>query len=146
MLKRILPLSLLALLVGCAHYETRSYDLSVKNDTGQPITLWLTKNGPKYEEGWKAPEDLAAETPRNQRAIGSDVVVPPGKTATAVRQGEFDPGTSAILRVYLGDLAINDILAISRGSDRRVDTRLYPGKSDWTAFMQAGRLMVEPRK
>jgi hypothetical protein len=145
MLKHLLPFTLLALLVGCSTMEKRTYDLSVKNDTSQPITIWLTKNGPAYEPTWESPEDLAAATPRNQRAIAG-VVVPPGKTASTAQSGQFAPSTSAILRVYLGALSINEILAVGRGSPNRADVRLYPGKSDWTVFTQGGKLMVEPTK
>ncbi len=139
----LLPL-LAFLSIGCASYETRTYDVSVKNETNQPLTLWLTKNGDKYETGWKSPEELAMESPRNERAI-SGVIVAPGETAfTGPIQGEFAYNTSAYLRVYLGQLSINETLAVSRGSPRRVDVRLYPGKSDWSVFLQQQTLMVEP--
>src|SRR5947209_589881 len=98
--------------IGCTSYEKRVYDISVHNESNQPITLWLTKNGPAYESGWKSPEDQALEMPRNQHGI-SGVIVPPGKTAfTGPHRGKFAYNTSAYLRVYLGELSINEILAI----------------------------------
>jgi hypothetical protein len=131
--------------VGCGpSLEKRVYDVSVHNEANQPITLWLTKNGPAYERGWKSPEDQALEMPRNQHGI-SGVIVDPGKTAfTGPHPGKFAYNTSAYLRVYLGQLSINEILAISKGSERRADIRLPEGKSDWTVYLQGRQLMVEP--
>ena len=53
----------LFLCVGCSNVETRSYDITLKNDSTKPVIVWLTKNGPAYEKGWKSPEDYAIEQP-----------------------------------------------------------------------------------
>src|SRR5438552_12672165 len=81
------PLSLLCLLLtGCHNYESRTYDVTVHNRTAEPITIWLTKDGPPYEAGWLSPEDLAIESPRQNenREIGG-VIVAAGKSASAMR-------------------------------------------------------------
>jgi hypothetical protein len=121
-----LPL-LLLLVVGCESIETRSYDVSLKNDSSKPVTIWLTKNGPKFEEGWKSPEDLAIESPKMNEKIAG-VVVQPGKTAsTGNVTGHFVPHVDAVLRVYLGQKDFNELLATNRESLDRTDVVLKPG-------------------
>jgi hypothetical protein len=124
---KIAALSLLFLIVGCESVQTRSYDVSLKNDSIKPVTIWLTKNGPEFEEGWKSPEDLAIESPRmNEKLAG--VVVPPGKTAmTGNVTGHFAPHVDAILRVYLGQKTFDELLAVNRQSLDRTDVVLRPG-------------------
>jgi hypothetical protein len=52
---RLIPLLLLCCVVGCNSMQQRTYDVSVKNDSTKPITIWLTKDGPAWERGWKSP-------------------------------------------------------------------------------------------
>src|SRR5688500_5157788 len=107
------------LLVGCGA-ATHTFDVSVSNDTEEPITVWLTKDGPPYEKSWRSPEDLAIESPAGARVAG--VKIPPGQSATTgSMKGKFDEGTLAILRVYGGDYTFSDLLAVSRGSPNRAD-------------------------
>ncbi|WP_428937976.1 hypothetical protein [Fontivita pretiosa] len=116
------------LLIGCGpKVQKRTYDVTVENRSARTVTVWLTKNGPAWEQGWKSPEDLAIESPRADEPIGG-VVVPPGKTAsTGRRTGRFVGNTDAILRVYLGQHTFSDLLAISRDSPSRIDVTLKPG-------------------
>ena len=87
----------LLIAAGCESYETRVYDVSVKNDSAGPITIWLTKNGAPFEPGWLAPEEIAIESPKQPEKIIGGVVVPQGKTAdTGPRQGRFLSDTRAI--------------------------------------------------
>src|SRR4051812_33461720 len=122
---------LFATLAGCQSYQTRSYDVSVHNATREPITIWLTKDGPPYEDGWWSPEDIATLSPKQNpsREIGG-VILEPGKFATANRKGRFEPNTNAVLRVYRTGGGFNDLLAISAGSPARTDVKLRPGKTD----------------
>jgi hypothetical protein len=119
------------MLVGCQSYQTRVYDVSVKNYSSGPITIWLTKSGPPYEEGWMAPEDIAVESPKEADRIIGGVIVPAGKTAdTGPIQGRFEAPTRAILRVYGGKLTFDQLLASSEHDKNRVDIGLHPGKSE----------------
>lgn len=126
------PLGLLllaALLTGCTPMQIRSYDLTVRNQTAQPLTIWLTKNGPAWERGWKSPEDLAIESPAASEPIAG-VVVPPGRSArTGKVTGKFAPATDAVLRIYRGQRSFNELLAISRDSPDRIDYILPAGQS-----------------
>jgi hypothetical protein len=121
---------LILLLVGCHDVEKRTYDVTLHNQSSKTVTIWLTKNGPAYEQGWKSPEDLVIESPRmNERIAG--VFVPAGKTAfTGKVTGEFAPGVDAILRVYMGQRSLDELLAMSRGSVDRFDVLLKPGAND----------------
>lgn len=130
-MKQLAITLLLVCVCGCHSYDTRTYDVSVKNDSEGPVTLWLTKDGPPFEPGWLSPEDIAIESPRQPVTTISGVVVPAGKTAdTGPRQGKFEPGTRAVLRVYAGQLNFDQLLAAQADEKRRIDMRLHPGRSD----------------
>jgi hypothetical protein len=133
----------LCLLIGCAG-RTQTYDISVKNDLDQPITVWLTKNGPPAEASWLSPEDLAmSQNPRGEKIAGR--AVPPGKTAeTGAIKGKFPSGTDAILRIYLGQHTLDELLSIGRKDTNRVEVVLSPGKSNLIVRQRDGKLAAEP--
>lgn len=125
-------LLLLSLATGCNQYDERRFTLEVKNNSARPITIGLTKNGPPSEVAWESPEDRAIMDPRNT-GVGWGQVVPPGRTAYINDViAYFEPNTSAFLRVYLGDLPLNDLLAIGRESRNRLDIRLREGTTAFT--------------
>ena len=112
---------------GCTNAQTRTYQIKVENRSSKPVTVWLTKDGPPWEEGWKSPEDLAIESPKADEPIGG-VVVPPGESrVTRDVKGKILPDVDAVLRVYLGQLTFNELLAVSRGSIDRKEVKLQPG-------------------
>src|SRR5690348_1282076 len=127
---RLAPVSLFPLIgalllvlgaaTGCqSDFKTRTYSVTVANDSSSPVTVWLTKDGPAYEPGWLSPEDTAYEA-RGAGESVAGVVVPPGKTASVGPvHGEFASMTNAMLRVYLGQHNLSDLLAISKGRDRK---------------------------
>ena len=142
--KQLLPLcAALVLLVGCGA-KTRTYDVSVTNDTSEPVTVWLTKDGPVYEKSWRSPEDLAIESPAGARVAG--VKIPPGQSATTGKmKGKFEEGTLAILRVYGGDYTFSELLAVSRNSLNRADIPIYPGVSRFSVTRDGrGAVAVKP--
>ena len=134
--------ALLLLVVGCTSFETRTYDVSLKNMSVNPVTIWITKNGPAWEAGWKSPEDLAIESPGADERIPG-VVVPSGKTAAINKHtGRFAPNVSAILRVYAGQQGINELLAMSHRGPDRVDVVLQPGANNLVAVDEGGGIKV----
>ena len=138
----LLSTLLLALVaVGCSSdTKTYSFQVSVKNATNRPITIWLVKDGPPVEQGWRSPEQLAMSLPGHEERI-SGAVIPPGKSAdTGTREGKFAPGTYAWLRVYDGPQRLSEILAISRGNPARLDVPLDPGICRIVIKDQAGRI------
>lgn len=142
----LLSTLLLALVaVGCSDTKTYNFQISVKNATDRPITIWLVKEGPPVEKGWRSPEQLAMSVPSHDERI-SGRVVPPGQTAdTSTVEGKFQPGSYAWLRVYdNGPQHLSQILAISRGDPARQDVPLEPGINNLIVTDQAGRIAVRP--
>jgi hypothetical protein len=109
----------------------RTYDVSVKNNTNEPITIWLTKDGPPAEDQWLSPEQIAIDPTEAAPKIGG-VVVPAGKSAgTGAVKGQFYSDVHAVLRVYEGQLTLAQLLAVSRGSPNRIDQVVPKGSSRW---------------
>jgi hypothetical protein len=122
---------------GCT--ESRSYDLTIRNDLPTPVTACLTKTGGPREAAWTSPEQkVIPPTPASDN-VPPGVVIPPGGLATRNGvKGLFDPNYGrAYLRVYEGTPGLNEMTAISKGSTRRVDVLLTPGEN---------RLIIEPDK
>ena len=137
-----LILALLAL--GCSSTETHKYDIQVRNDTDHPITIWLTKDAPPLEAGWRSPEQVAVSAPGHEERIGG-MTVPPGKTAyTGELKGEFIEHSYAWLRVYGGQYkTFSELLAVPPKSPQRVDHALEIGKNIVVVREKSGRLNVE---
>lgn len=124
--------------VGCARTET--FNITVRNDTPDPLTLALTKDGPPFERVWASPEELAVESPRNDEQH-SYLLLPAGKEADVPAvTGRFDGDTRGYLRVYRGDLGISQMNAIGRQSHNRVDLPLRPGMNRFVIADVDGRL------
>lgn len=129
-------------LAGCA--DNRTYQIAVRNETTQPITVGVVKDGGKYEPQWASPEDVVVRTSGEDERGWNSVVVPPGKAGTAGPvMGNFAGGAVAELRVYTGDLQLSDVLAISRYSPNRLDVPLDPGRNAIIVREEKGKLMYE---
>jgi hypothetical protein len=130
-------------LSGCSPYESRSYSVTVRNDSTRTIIPWLTKTGPEYERGWKAPEDIAIE------AMGADepypfLPIPPGRTADIDKTtGRFARGVDAVLRIYIGPTTLDRILAMNRDSSGRVEVVLRPGLNNLVVTDKGPTLKVD---
>jgi len=136
-MRTLTALSLLCILVGCATNQT--YRVAVTNDTQEPITIGLVKEGDPYQDQWASPELAATQN----RAPDSRMwaAIPPGKTAdTGPVKGRFRGDAQAILRVYEGDLNLSGILAINRDQPNRMDIPLHPGMNHITVTEQGVRL------
>ena len=127
-MKQIL-ISFLLLLPACTQIDKRSFEISVKNETAQPLSLGLVKNGPPTEAGWVAPHEVAMMAPQlADRHWGW--VLAPGETKTfGPYTGHFESQTHAILRVYAGTPTIDEMIAFSKDDPQRLDIYLWPGKS-----------------
>lgn len=135
----------LCLMVGCAQMsmEHRTFELTVENHSSKEVIVWLTKNGPAWEKGWKSPEDLAIESPHADERVAG-VIVPAGKTAyTGKVSGSFAPDTSAILRVYCNGKKLSELLAMGHGNPNRVDVTLDPGVSKLQVRDEGPGIQVE---
>jgi len=115
--------------LGCA--AERTYEVTVRNDTSGPVTIWLYKDGGPYEDGWKSPEDLAIESPKANEPIGGRVIAPNVVASAGPIKGQFDSDSNAVLRAYRGAHSFNELLAISGDSGDRIDTKLEPGNNSF---------------
>lgn len=138
-------LVLSAVALGC-NSTKKSFEIEVTNQTNTPVTLWLMKDGPPSEDGWRSPEELALlpeGAPRNYDLA----FVSPGRTGYTPRlTGEFPDGTNAVLRVYEGEKELFHILQETKaGTIRRIDHPLRPGKNRLKLVHRAGQMAIEPR-
>jgi hypothetical protein len=131
----------IVVLLGCV--PTHTYEVVVKNRSATPVTVWLTKNGPPVENRWKSPEDYAIERPGGNERVSGVIIAPGQEGATGKVSGRFPPQTDAVLRVYVGEHGVTDLLAISRGSPNRIDVTLNPGMNDLVVLDRGGRTIVE---
>ena len=140
-MKWIACLLLMTTTLGCA------YQAEVQNQTSEPVTLWLTKDGPPAEEGWFSPEQLAA-MPEDARPLYDLAIVPPGRTGvTEPMSGKFPRGTHAVLRVYEGQKELFHVLEDAKaGKERRVDKVLKKGMNRFVVVERDGTIAVEPSK
>ena len=81
----------------------------------QPITFGLVKEGGPFEREWASPED-AAIAGAAPSSLMWGALEPGKKVGTGPAKGKFDKGSRAVLRVYLGELKLEGILAASPGS------------------------------
>ena len=135
---------LLFLLPACTHYDTRSFEISVKNETARPLSVGLVKNGPPTEEGWIAPHEVAMMAPQlTDHKWG--LVISPGETKViGPHSGNFAAGVQAILRIYAGTPTIEEMLSFSRSDPERLDIYLWPGKSGYVIRYDGGRINFVP--
>jgi hypothetical protein len=127
-------------LVGCA--KTYSFDISVTNQTPEPIVVWLTKDGPPAEKEWLSPEQVAFSSPAGDDRRNWEPI-PPGKTVGTLVKGTFDRETRAFLRIYQGVATLDEVLATSRGSAGRLDLPLKPGKNTFVIGRENNRLVAK---
>ena len=137
--KHFLLLTLL-LLPACTHYDKRSFEISVKNETARPLSVGLVKDGPPTEEGWIAPHEVAIMAPQlTDHKWG--LVINPGETKVmGPHTGNFGQGAHAILRIYAGTPSIEEMLSFSRSDPERLDIYLWPGKSGYVIRYDGGRI------
>jgi hypothetical protein len=135
-------LASLAFAAGCAMTESRTYDVTVRNRASTPVTIWLTKDGPPSEYGWLTPEQMTQAKHADEHQLPYVTLRPGESVRTGPRTGAFDRGVSAVLRVYVGERTLDDVLAVNRTSPNRTEVRLHPGESDLTISDNAGTLAV----
>jgi hypothetical protein len=106
-----------------------TFDVSVQNQSSQPIHVGLAKDGPPLEDDWWSPEEFATFHSKHPDAMWGQTVLP-GQTATIPTiEGHFNDGVHGYLRVYAGDCSMSDMLAISRHSPNRLDLPLAEGSN-----------------
>jgi uncharacterized lipoprotein len=135
---------LVSLLAGCA--QTRRYNVQVLNQTAEPITVGLAKEGGPFEQGLASPEAAALSTPSSDENVWRSTVVGPGRIADTRVEGKFDGRSALLVRVYAGKRTLSDVLSISRGSTERSETVLQPepALNKLVVTRQSGRIQIDP--
>ena len=115
----------LGLILGACNSKT--YQVTVINQTDTPLTVGIVKDRGPYEEGLAPIEQLAIDSPL--ASVGPwGFVIPPGKTAdTKPVSGKFSSGTEAYLRVYRGTGTNAELISVSSFNPHRLDVLLFPG-------------------
>ncbi len=127
--------------VGCAT-RTETFDVSVRNESAGPVTVWLTKTGGPEENGWRTPESIAINFVVEDEKIGG-VIVPAGNTAAhETTKGKFAPDSYAVLRVYRGEMKLSELLANGKDSPNRADVILHPGFNRLIVTDTTGKIAV----
>ncbi|GEM_PF-25028 len=127
--KLCMMLLAMVMLVGCRSYGT--FTVGVKNETDEPISVGLVKNGPPMETAWASPMQIAVNAPHLSGSRWGGLVQPGETIVIGPQKGAFDSGTIAFLRVYRGNWSVQELLAISPDSPNRLDVPLDNGRSDW---------------
>jgi hypothetical protein len=129
--------------IGCAT-RTETFDVTVRNESAGPVTIWLTKTGGPEEEGWRSPESIAINFVVEDEKLGG-VIVPPRNTATTGKtKGKFDRDSYAVLRVYRGEMKMSEMLANGKDSPNRADLILQPGQTRVGVTDKAGKMTIYP--
>jgi hypothetical protein len=136
-------LLLACLLLGCGP-KTQTYDVAVRNNTQAPLTVWLTKRGDApLETQWLSPEQLAIHGHAKDAEIPG-IVVQPGQARGAQIKGKFNGNASAMLRIYRGQLTLDELLATHEvDAMSRLDVPLTPGVNHFIVADKAGKLSAE---
>ena len=135
----LLPMFLLS---ACASPKA-TFQVAIRNDTKDPLSVGLIKIGGEVEAGWDGPEHIAMHAPvLADRKWGT--LVKPGEVVTLGPQsGTFVEGTHAILRVYAANATVDELLGFSRTDSGRLDIMLWPGPSAYTIDRRDGGLHYE---
>ena len=83
----LLTTTVTTFLVGCSNAHKYEFAVNIKNDTPEPVTVWLTKQGGPPEEGWLSPEAVESTRPAKLGHING-VVVPAGKKHNFLNTGQ----------------------------------------------------------
>jgi hypothetical protein len=121
----LLCLIFLLFAIGCAPRLT--FDVSVTNETRDPITLGIVKTAPPFERDFAGPERFAIDSPQAPSPPWGHVV-PPGRTIDSPPvTGSFPEDARAYLRVYRGEHSNAQLMAISEPSPDRIEILIFPG-------------------
>ncbi|HEX5241712.1 MAG TPA: hypothetical protein VFW23_00515 [Tepidisphaeraceae bacterium] len=140
MLKQTLVLLVLLCVAGCAG-NVRNFQISLTNDTPNPLTIALTKSGPPFEAKWAAPEDVAAKHVTPDQTSGM-MVIQPSKTVNSTVSGRFEKNSEPVLRVYPGAMTFSEMLSAKTGVNR-FDLPLTDGSNKFIVRQGGQGLNIE---
>jgi len=120
-------LTLIGLSLGSFACASKTYQVTVVNQTATPITVGVVKDHGPSEEGLTPVERLAIDS--SLESMGPwGFVIPPGKTGdTQPITGKFSGGAQAYLRVYRGTGTNAELISVGSSNPHRLDVLLFPG-------------------
>jgi hypothetical protein len=126
-LQAFAALSILLAAIGCQTTTKATFNVSLHNASTEPVTVWLTKSGGPEENAWLPPEALAHSRAADIDAVNG-VIIPAGKTGDiGPLTGRFEPDSVAVLRVYAGQVSLDQMLATPVDGKLRIDMPLREG-------------------
>jgi hypothetical protein len=140
MLKQTLVLLALLCVAGCAG-NVRNFQISLTNDTPNPLTIALTKSGPPLEAKWASPEDVVARRVSPDQTSGM-TVIQPSKTVNSTVSGRFEKNSEPVLRVYSGAMTLSEMLSAKTGVNR-FDLPLKDGSNKFIVRQGGQGLNIE---
>lgn len=142
-LTRILAVLLLGflLLTGIGCTSRGNFDITVHNQTTEPLSAGFIKAGGPMDPRWTTPSEIAILSPQlTDRPWGA--LVPPGKTVHLKSSSSFRKGSTAYIRIYAGDKTVDELLAISPGSPDLTQRALDNGRSAFVIQRDQGQLTM----
>ncbi len=136
-------LALLTLAGGCASTKTGTFQVTVTNRTAGPISVGFVKHGPPLEKNWDSPEAIAIAAPRLGDKHWGTLILPNESRSLGPQSGVFEKGSFPLLRIYRGDLTINELLAINRQSPDRISVPLLIGKGFVTVLDHQNKITAD---
>ena len=112
----LLAIGLLA--TGCASSREQTYHVTVVNEAGAPVTLWIAKEGQPFEAHWSTPSQW--QSAREAGAIPDDapslgVELPPARRVELGPQsGRFRRDARAVLYVFSAPVSLEEMAATPR--------------------------------
>jgi hypothetical protein len=120
--------------VGCSSTQNRTYSVSVVNAADEPVMLWLTKDGPPFEDHWLTPSqwhELKTDGIIPADVVDPAVLLPPGKRVDlGPQEGKFTPETAAVLLIYATPVTLEQMAATPRDTGLMDILYLDPGQNN----------------
>lgn len=140
---RILAVLLLGFMlsgIGCT--ARGNFDVVVRNDTTEPLSAGFIKAGGPMDPKWTTPAEITILSPQlTDRHWGT--LVPAGKAVRIAASSSFSPGSAAFIRIYAGDLLVNELVAISPGNPDMVQRPLDNGQTIVVVKRMDGQLHIQ---
>ncbi|MGA2500236.1 MAG: hypothetical protein ABSH20_21050 [Tepidisphaeraceae bacterium] len=141
MMKSLIAVCLASMVLGCVgDPPATQFTVEVMNISPAPVSVGLVKTREPKEEGWTTPADVAIHSPEYSDRHWGELIRPGETKVLGPREGHFQPGSVAVLRVYGGNPTIDELMAVGLRDPDRVDVLLPAGQSSYVITIRGGRL------
>lgn len=138
-LRTLAPVMLITFVAACSTPK-RTYQVEVMNISSVPLSVGLVKTGGSVQQGFTAPEHVAINAPDLVSKKWGTLVGPGQTKVIGPIKGKFEPNSDAVLRVYAGDLAVDQLIAYGKKDPGRLDIFVPPGRSGFVIDQRSGVL------